>query len=202
MPLKPVFIHEIKKNIQPKFMKLPDQITYTSGDKLGTKRYWEMQGGMDTVHILINKTDSRELLFAKQVRPPVLVKHPETGGICTECCAGMVDCYEETAPELRPFKVAAAEIHEEMGYKVHIDDLAKLPTYISNVGLSGSTCYPFYCEVTDADFVGQNLTESEDIEVLAIPYEELRYFLQTCKTTDATTRLLIQYFILEYGNTW
>lgn len=198
--LKKVTITEALDGLQPKFIKLPTRLTYVrEGD---APRFWEAQTGMDTVHILINKTDSKEILLAKQVRPPVLFKYPETGGICTECCAGMVDKHFETAPELRPLKVAVEEVHEEMGYQVHIDDLMKLPTYLSNVGMSGSTCHPFYCEVTDEDYIGQKLEPSEDIEVLAIPYEELRFFLQTCKTTDATTRQLVQWFILEYGSTW
>jgi len=200
--LKGVFIHEIEFGVQPKFIKLPDKITYTRGDKLGIKRYWEMTNGMDTVHILINKIDSKELLFAKQVRPPVLVKHPETDGICTEVCAGMMDKYPDEDPEMRPKLIAREEVHEEMGYYIAVDRLQSLPTYLSNVGMSGSTCHPFYCEVTDADFIGTKFEESEDIETVAIPYEELRFFLQTCKTTDATTRQLVQWFILEYGSTW
>lgn len=202
--LEQVFIHEIKKEVPPKFMKLPDEITYTRGDKLGTKRYWEMSRGMDTVHILINKTDSKEILLVKQVRPPVLVGHPETGGICIEACAGMVDKYPEMedTPGCRAGLIAAEEVHEEMGYSIKSDKMQYLPTYFANVGLSSGMCYPFYCEVTDADFIGQALTPSEDIEVLAIPYEELQLFLQTCTTTDATTRQLIQWFIIEYGSTW
>lgn len=200
MSLKKVTIVEEIDGLQPQFMKLPTRLAYQRNG--GPVRYWEMQKGMDTVHIVINKTDSRELLFTRQVRLPVLVSQPQTEGICVECCAGMVDCFYEVAPELRPLRVAAAEVHEEMGYQVHIDDLQPLPTYLSNVGMSGSTCHPFYCEVTDADYIGQKLEPSEDIEVLAIPYEELRYFLQTELNTDATTRQLVQWFILEYGSTW
>ena len=202
--LKPVFIHEIKKEIQPKFTKLPDEVTYTRGDKLGPKHHWEMSGGLGgSVHILINKTDSHEILLATQVRVPILVKYPDTNGICYEAVAGLIDKYDEIADlASRVRLIASEEVHEEAGYKVAPEDLVALPAYLSNVGMGGSTAYPYYCEVTDADFIGQQLEDSEDIEILAIPYEELRYFLQTCTTTDATTRALILWFILEHQSEW
>lgn len=195
MSLQNVNIIAVESGLDPVFIKKPDRITYQrDGD---SPAYWEMVNGMDTVHILINKTDSQEILLAKQVRPPVLVRHPETGGICIECCAGMVDKYPYSPPEVRIPRIASDEVHEEMGYDVYLDDLVALPTYLSNVGMSGSTCHPFYCEVTDEDFIGQKLEPSEDIEVVAIPYTELPAWLSTCTNTDATTRQLVQWFLLN-----
>ena len=199
MSLKKVQIVEAVDGLQPQFMKLPTRLKYQREGE--DARFWEMSNGHDTVHVLVNKVDSGEILLVKQIRPPVLHKHPDTQGIVFEACAGLIDKYEEYAqvPIRRARMVASEEVHEEVGYKVRFQDLVGLPTYMSNVGMSGGTCYPFYCEVTDADFIGQKLEPSEDIEVFHLKYNLVKAFLEQTTNTDATTRNLLQWFLISKG---
>ena len=148
--LKPVFIHGTTQNDNPKFIKT-ETVTYTVGDKLGTKQRWERIKSHDSVNILVNKTDTKELLLVKRVRIPVLVNNPDTDASVIECCAGIIDKYKylDKVPKRRAWTIAVDEVREELGYKLDPYHLMDLPQFFSSVGSSGSTCYPFYCEVTD-----------------------------------------------------
>lgn len=194
MGLKSVRIEEVLTNTNPRFVKT-QALKYTREGQ--PTKTWEMTVGHDTVHVLINKTDSQEILLVKQVRPPVLYRSPETCGEVIEACAGLVDKYSEleSTPSERARMVAAEEVHEEVGYSIEPNKLLTLPTYYGNVGMSGITCNPFYCEVTDEDYVGQKLEPSEDIEVFPVAYEDLKVFVENTTNTDATTRALVQWFI-------
>lgn len=194
--LKKVTINSVTPNTSPKFVKT-QALTYTREGS--PEKTWEMIIQHDSVHILVNKVDSKELLLVKQIRPPVLHKYPSSKGVVIEACAGIIDKYPDLHenPEIRAALIAEEEVHEELGYKIpDTAVLRSLPPYLSSVGTAGNMCYPFYCEVTDSMFVGQQLESSEDIEVLHIPHDNIKSML-TINHTDATTRYLLQWFLIN-----
>lgn len=192
--LKKVEITGIRENKTPKFLKTQLVEYKREGDKPGT---WEMSLFPDTVHILVRNTDMDELLLVQQVRVPARVRGNHVSTI--EACAGIIDKYPELAnqPSQRASLIAIEEVREELGYSIDVERLEVLPTYISGTGSSGGTCHPFYCEVTNEDFKGQQLEESEDIEIVVIPCKDARKFLTEFTNTDATTRSLVQWFLLN-----
>lgn len=199
--LEPVFIHKVTPNDNPKFVKT-EAIHYTRGSKLAKTAVWERIVSHDTVHILVNNIDTKELLLVKQVRLPVLAKGNHVDGVTIEACAGIIDKYLSvyTSPLNRAQLIAIDEVREELGYLTVSTRLTKLPLYINSTGGSAATAYPFYCEVTDADYLGQQLEDSEDIAVLALPYSEVKEFLANTTNTDASTRYLLQWFLLNKDN--
>jgi len=177
-----------------------DEVTYTRN---GKQHKWIMSPGHDTVHILVYNTDTDKLLLVQQLRIPVLVNSPTNSATTVETCAGLIDKYESYAPtpNRRARMVAIEEVQEELGYRVNLDDLLQLPPYIGSTGGSGNTCHPFYCEVTDDQFVGQQLGEHEDIEVYELSPEQVNWFLLAQSNTDATTRYLLQWWLLNQSGT-
>jgi 8-oxo-dGTP pyrophosphatase MutT (NUDIX family) len=172
-----------------------EHIHYTVPDKENEQFIWEAINNHDTVHILVYNKDTDKLLLTKQTRIPSLRR-----GIrfCIEACAGIIDKYEdyEDTPHRRARMIAADEIQEELGYKISpINDLEALPKYIGSTGTSGSTCYPFYCQVTDEQFTGQQLKDNEDIEIFEISPCEIKVFLENTTNIDATTRYLLYWWL-------
>ena len=190
--MKPVTIMSREPNLTPQFIKT-ELVTY---EREGKQAFWEKTKVHNTVHILVKNVDTNELLLVKQTRLPVLVEQPETRGVTFEATAGIIDCHEDKAyiPEKQARYVARDEMREELGYRVLANQLIGLPTYIGSTGGSGSTCYPFYCEVTNDQFVGQHLGDDEDIEVITVPEKDVRLFAETT-SMDATTRYLLYWYL-------
>ena len=174
---------------EPLFLK-PGSITYTVDD--GEEAYWEMIKQHNSVHILVNNITTNELLFVKQVRIPVLVNNPETDGTVIECCAGIVDKNISLA------EIAIDEVREELGYDVDILSVQHVRTLKSSVGSAGSTGTAFYVEVEDCQYIGQQLSLFEDIEVIRVPYEDVEEITENA-TTDAMT-LFLTYWWLAQNN--
>ncbi len=192
--LKPVFIHKQEPLTQPKFLtRSATAVSYTRGDKLGRQHIWEVGRSHGSVHILVNNTDTKELILVKQVRIPVLINQPNIhNGEVIECCAGLCDMVD--VPECM---IARIELHEELGYNIDVERIEELPPYLASVGTTCGKCYPYYCEVTNADFVGQALGKDEDIVAFPLPYNDIKVFLENTVNTDATTRMLLQWWLLN-----
>ena len=176
----------------PKYIKTK-QVNYK---KKGKTFEWEMVETHDSVHVLVDNTDNKTLLFVKQVRIPVLVNNPDTDGEVIECCAGIIDGYVASTPTERARGTARDEIFEELGYIISVYDPKKVATMKSSVGTSGSTNTSFYVEVTNSMFVGQNLGEDEEIEVIELPYDMVEEVLMN-STTDAATLFLVHWWLLN-----
>jgi len=191
--LDTIYIHSTTKVDEPKFIKPPQLVTFTRGDKLGTKQSWEVQDDPhDSVHILVNKTDTQEILLVQQYRIPTMINSEVTKPV-TECCAGLVDS------DLLPIQIAYAEVQEELGYKVRPNTMQPIGSMLSSVGTVGSMTFQLYCEVTEEDFTGQDLGPGEDIEVYSIPYADIKDFLEHTIHTDPVTKYLLQWFLLNKG---
>lgn len=174
---------------RPKFIK-PLQVEYLQGAK--NPKHWEMIKQHGSVHVLVDNTETEELLLVRQVRIPVLVNNPDTTGEVVECCAGILD-KGFTAKE-----TAIAEIQEELGYMVYMNNIHEIRTLKSSVGTAGSTSHAFYATTTESANVGQNLGEGEGIDIVRIPYDEVSNALDS-EDTDAMTLYLVQWWACTHG---
>lgn len=191
--LQKVTLTTVRDITVPRFIK-PKLVEYTRD---GVPGFWECVEIFNSVHILVSKTDSKELLLVRQVRIPVLANNPDTSGEVIEACAGIVDKYPDLPNEERVKLIAIEEVSEELGY--HISKVTPLFQPKSAVGLAGGNQYMFYAEVTDEMFVGQDLEPDEDIEVLTLPFNEVQNFIDSSDNTDATTLLLLHWWLLYKG---
>lgn len=202
LTLPSYFIHEVTDTIEPKFIKKAKLAQYSVGDKLGRQFFWEFTPNPhNTVHVLVNNTDTKQLLLVKQIRIPVLINDSAPNGEVIECCAGLIDGFCEAPDNQRPLLTAIAEVREELGYDALESQFEQLPSYLGNVGTSGSICYPFYVEVTNDQFVGTNLGDGEFIIPYTIDYSSvinIHGFLDsTSNHTDATTKYLVSWFLIN-----
>lgn len=151
----------------PKFVK-PIKLNYTQN---GQKKEWEAVVSHNSVSILLWHSDKKAFVVVKQFRPPVLNAN-KRNGMMYELCAGIVD---KNLPDI---EIAKEEILEECGYDVPIENLQKISTFITNVGVSGATQTLYYATCDDNMKVdeGGGLSE-EDIEVIYIPHEKAKEFM-------------------------
>ena len=185
--LKNVTINEVTENSQPKFVKTEAVVYQREGDE---PKIWEMIKSHDSVHILVDNIETRELLFVKQVRIPVLVNTGE--GACIECAAGLVD------KETSVMQIAKEEVIEELGYEPKDKNLLFLRSYKSSVGTAGTNCSAFICTVVEADKVSEGGgLESEDIEIVRVPYDDVQNFLDEQINIDATTLYLTTFWLMS-----
>ena len=202
--MKKVFIHDISDTTEHKFVKPAKLAKYTVGNKFGKTHFWElMTEPKDTVHVLVLDTSSSSILLVKQVRIPVLVNQPNIeNGEVIEACAGIIDKYaNDGLSDLdRARAIAVDEVHEELGYQINSSMLNTLPYMLSNVGMIGSINYPFFCTVDDSLFVGQSLQDGEDIDIIKLDASKasILTFLSTENRTDAITKYLLQWFLINY----
>lgn len=186
--MKKITIQSTHPISNPHFVKT-EMISAIREDGVSLK--WERILGHDSVHILVDNIETEELLLVQQVRIPVLVNDPESGGIVTEACAGLVD--KDTPIDV----IVAEEVQEELGYNP--EEVTFLKCLKSSVGNNGSNAYLFKCEVTEADkidFTGG--LHEEDIEIVRIPYNEVyKWFSNPYQVTDATTIALLMHWHIE-----
>ena len=89
-----------------------------------------------------------------------------------ELCAGIVD------KNLDNVQIAKEEIFEECGYDVPVEQLRKISSFYTNVGISGSQQTLYYAQIDDSVKVndGGGLHE-EEIEVVYILLDEAKTFM-------------------------
>ncbi|VVC93007.1 unnamed protein product [Leptidea sinapis] len=133
----------------------PFRLNYTQN---GKKKNWDLLEVHDSVAIIVFNVTRRRMIFVKQFRPAIYFnsiqpddrhkpidteKYPASLGIALEMCAGIID------KKLSIEEIAKEEVLEECGYDVRLEDLHKITSYRSGVGVQGSLQTFFYCEVTD-----------------------------------------------------
>lgn len=183
--LKPVTIENVTQNDAPKFVKT--ELVEAKRD--GKLFYWEMIKSHDSVHVIVYNLTTREFLFVKQVRVPVLVNNPGTSGEVVEACAGLVDKSVSTQ------QIAKEEILEELGYDIPLKKVEFIKTIKSSVGTAGTNAHLFYAEVTEKEKVSEGGgLDTEDIEVVRVPINNIEKFMAEA-TTDAVTLFLTMYYI-------
>lgn len=191
--LKKVTIVQVVPNREPKFVKTQKVLAVRDGDNTGesTNVDWEMVNTHDTVHIMVDNTDTKELLLVRQVRIPVLVNDDSFDGVVYEACAGIID------KDISIDEIAREEILEELGYDIPISDITFFKQIKSSVGSAGRTSHLYFAEVKEQYKVNEGGgIHGEDIEVVRIPYNEVDEFIVNYTIhTDAVTLLLIMQWL-------
>lgn len=189
--MKKINILNIGKNTQSKFIESQMVTFLREGED--KERIWEIIKSHSSVHILVNNTETKEVLLVKQVRIPILTNDDSQDGVCYEMCAGLVD------KSIDIVDIAKEEIEEEMGYRVESSRINFIKKAKSALGTAGNDCFYFEVEVTEADKVsnGGGL-DSEDIEVVRIPYDQIKSFaFNSDFHTDSITMFLLTYWLYK-----
>ncbi|KAM3172493.1 hypothetical protein ACTXT7_014404 [Hymenolepis weldensis] len=185
---------------------IPFRINYR---KNGVNRTIDGVKSHSDVSILIYNRDRRSLVLVRQLRPVVYYVQlqnisngdnpPEDLGYTLELCAGIVD-----KPDLCLKEIAAAEVHEECGYRVDPSRLKKFSTVITNERLTAASGCIYYLEVGDNDLDsaagGGNADDGEWIEVVYWPtdrIDELLTLTETKTHVSDTTVLAALWFQLH-----
>jgi len=187
--LKKVTIISKEDNKEPKFIKTMSVKVKRDG---GEEFYWESTKQMDSVHILVDNIETKEIILVKQVRIPVLLNDDSKNGEVIELCAGLVDknCSLE--------QVAKEEVEEEIGYDVPLKNITSHKVFKSSVGTSGTNAYTYFCEVTENMKVSEGGgLESEDIELIKIPYQEVSQYFDSDIHTDAITTCIVNEWLIK-----
>lgn len=137
----------------------------------GRQRSWEAVKSHDSVAILLYHSEKDAFLVVKQFRPAVHLHHPEH--ILTyELCAGIVD----KASTLE--QISKEEIDEECGYDVPLDKIAKVSSFYTNVGVTGSQQHLFYAVIDESMKIhAGGGVQNEEILLEFIPVAQARKFL-------------------------
>ena len=160
-------INNIKPLINPKFIK-PIEIHYTQN---GKQKTWEAVLSHDSVSILIWHKDKDAFVIVKQLRVPVLNVNKKDGYMY-ELCAGIVD------KDIPNIEIAKEEILEECGYDVPLENIQKVSTYFTSVGISGSSQTLYYAECDDSMKVNDGGgIDDEEIEVIYLQTKDAKSFM-------------------------
>lgn len=152
----------------------------------GTTKFWDFLQVHDIVVVVIFNVTRKKLILVRQFRPAVyhgvvvksggdfqsidFEKYPPQMGITTELCAGLVDKEGMSKKE-----IAKAEILEECGYDVDLEQIEQIFEYTSDVASSSSTQTLYYCEVTDEQHVGKGGgVDDEMIEIVELSIDEVK----------------------------
>ncbi len=160
-------IDSIEKLSNPNFIK-PIKINYTQNSK---KKVWEAVISHDSVAVLLWHRDRDAFVLVKQLRATVLNKN-KIDGMMYELCAGIVD------KETTNAQITKEEILEECGYDVPLENLQKISSFYTSVGISGTHQTLYYAECDDSMKIsdGGGL-EEEEIEVIYIPTSDAMAFM-------------------------
>jgi len=160
-------IDSITELKNPSFIK-PIQINYTQAGKSKT---WEAVTAHDSVSILLYHTQKEAFVVVKQLRVPVLNAN-KCNGMMHELCAGIVD------KPLSLAQIAQEEVLEECGYDIPLNQLQKVTTFYTSVGISGTEQILYYATCDDSMKVndGGGL-DDEEIEVIYIPLQDAKKFM-------------------------
>ncbi len=151
---------------EQKFVQ-PVQLNYLQN---GTQRSWEAVKSHDSVSVLLYHREKKSFLVVKQFRPPVYMTHKRS---CTyELCAGIVD--KQTSLE----QITLEEIDEECGYAVAPENLEKISSFFTNVGITGSKQHLYFATIDESMKVhsGGGISD-EQIVLEFIPVATAREFL-------------------------
>lgn len=109
----------------------------------GKDKTWEVVSSHDSVAILLYHEERKAFLLVKQFRAPVYLN--DTSKTFTyELCAGLVD------KDKSLIEIAKEEIDEECGYDVKLDDILKVTSFFTNVGISGGCQHLFFAKINES----------------------------------------------------
>ncbi len=164
------------------------KITYQTTDKdgaVGIQSREAYDRGNGATILLYNRS-SQTVILTRQFRMPTYLNGNESG-LLIECCAGLLDMDN-------PEECIKRETEEETGYKV--SDVKKVFEAYMSPGSVTEILYFFIAEyakemkVSDGGGVHE---ESENIEVLELPFSKALDMITTGEIKDAKTIMLLQY---------
>jgi nudix-type nucleoside diphosphatase (YffH/AdpP family) len=144
----------------------------------------------DGAGILLYNKEKQTIILTKQFRMPTYQNDNEDGFL-VEICAGMLD-------KDNPVDCIIRETEEEVGYR--IKDVKKVYEAYTSPGVLTEKMYFFVAEYTDDMKVSEGgglESETEDIEVLELPFNDAVEMLNTGKIEDMRTIVLLQYAIIN-----
>ena len=136
--------------------------------------------------ILLYNKKQQTVILTRQFRIPTYVNGNETGYLI-ESCGGLLD--KDNAEEC-----IRRETEEETGYQ--ISDVKKIFEVYMSPGSVTELVYFFVAEYSNDMKVsdgGGVQEESEDIEVLEIPFQQALKMIKTGEIKDGKTIMLLQY---------
>jgi len=164
------------------------KITFEQQHKDG---HWEKMSreaydrGNGAVILLYNKS-MQSVILTSQFRMPSYLNGNESGYLI-ECCAGLLD-------KDNPEECIKRETEEETGYK--ISDVKKIFEVYMSPGSVTEMLYFFVAEYTKEMKVSEGggaHDETENIEVLELPFQQAVDMIGTGEIKDAKTIMLLQY---------
>ena len=160
-------IDSIEKLHDPAFIK-PIKINYTYKN---TKKTWEAVISHDSVSILLWHVQKNSFVIVKQLRATVLHSN-KVDGHTHELCAGIVDKNISNA------QIAKEEILEECGFDVPVENLQKVSSFYTSVGISGAKQTLYFAKINDEMKVNEGGgLEDEEIEVIYISVKDAKEFM-------------------------
>jgi len=172
----------------PRFVQ-PLRINYTQNNK---NKSWEAVKSHDSVSILLYHKTKDAFLIVKQFRPPVYI-HNNDYPFTYELCAGIID------KNIPLTQIVQEEIDEECGYKVELNNISKISSFFTNVGVSGAKQHLYFANIDESMKVheGGGIND-EQIELEFIPVEKSKQFIYD--EAKAKTPGLIFAFYWFYEN--
>ncbi|WP_375724197.1 NUDIX hydrolase [Arcobacter sp. KX21116] len=146
----------------------PVKITYNQN---GIDKTWEAVKSFDSVAVLLYNIDKNAFLLVKQFRAPVYLN--DKSNLCTyELCAGIID--KDISLEM----IVKEEIDEECGYDVPLENIEKITSFYTNVGVSGGKQNLYYAQISDSmkTHNGGGIHD-EQIETMYLPIDEYKEFI-------------------------
>jgi len=146
----------------------PVKILYNQN---GIDKSWEAVKSFDSVAILLYHEEKNAFVLVKQFRPAVYLN--DENKLCTyELCAGIVD------KKTSLVQIAKEEIDEECGFNVELNNIEKITSFYTNVGVSGGCQTLYFAKINDSlkihDGGGIN---DEQIELMYLPIDEYDNFI-------------------------
>lgn len=152
----------------PLFVK-PYRVIYRQN---GKEKFWELVKSHDSVAILLYHMQLQSFLVVKQFRPPVFLNNDNNDGFTYELCAGIID-KDKSAKQ-----IAKEEIFEECGYDIDVEDIEKVTSFYSNVGVSGSSQTLYFAVIDNTMKINEGGgIESEFIEPVFVSIDDAMRFI-------------------------
>ena len=180
------------KNIQVKLLSdnwyLLKKYTYDYKKKDGTyeTQHREVFDRGNGATILLYNKENKTIILTNQFRMPTYV-NGNTSGMLIEACAGLLD--KDNAEDC-----IKRETEEETGYKV--TEVRKVMEAYMSPGSLTEMIYFFVAEYTKEMKISEGggvADETEELEVLELPFDKALQMVQSGEIKDGKTIMLLQY---------
>jgi nudix-type nucleoside diphosphatase (YffH/AdpP family) len=136
--------------------------------------------------ILLYNRESRSVVLTRQFRMPTFVNGNDTG-MLIECCAGLLD-------KDNPEDCIRRETEEETGYRVRevrkVMEAYMSPGSVTEILHFFVGAYSSEMKISEGGGLSE---ESEEIEVLELPFDKAMAMVASGEIKDAKTIMLLQY---------